>query len=196
MFFCVSGILVFIAEVPNGGAGASPGREAFLGDVLQRLERRYARSFHLHDEGSRPRLGADEGYLSLSHSRHWIGLAYSALTPVGFDLEEKARRLVNAEAIVHRFFTPEDRQALGPTPTDEQILQLWTRKEALLKAEGRGLHEEISAHGHLPLRDLEAKWRVHMLTNRANFPTALLGSVASPSADGPLEIIRVLPPKS
>lgn len=191
MPFWVNDILVFLAEVSGDTNAASASRDFFLRDVLHRLELRYTRSLHLRDEGTRPCLGTEEGHLSLSHTHRWIGLAYSPSSPVGFDLEEKARRLVNPEAIARRFFTSEDLRSPGAVSAREELLQLWTHKEALLKIEGRGLAEEICEHGHLSLRELQAKWHVQDLTGHAEFPPTLFGAVASRADAGPIKIIRV-----
>ena len=78
---------------------------------------------------------------SLSHSE---GLAVFALTvgrEVGIDVEAR-RPVPDADAVARRFFSPLEVSTLQSLPSDqraEAFLTCWTRKEAFLKAGGRGL---------------------------------------------------------
>ena len=78
-----------------------------------------------------------------SHSGGRALVAIARSVQPGIDLEYRLRR--NARdvlALAQRFFAPQEALALAALPTEQQgvaFLRLWTIKEAVLKAEGRGL---------------------------------------------------------
>ena len=80
-----------------------------------------------------------EIHFSLSHSGNWALCAICG-RPVGCDVERTHRG--NA-SLARRFFHPEEQAALTAEPEGEGrewlFTRLWTRKEAYLKADGRGL---------------------------------------------------------
>lgn len=93
------------------------------------LERGAHGKLSLHD---------DPRFLSLSHSGAVTVLAVSD-APVGVDLEQ-VREV--PEAITRRFFSETMRAELDAAPDDakaETFFRLWTRLEAALKLDGRGL---------------------------------------------------------
>ena len=77
---------------------------------------------------------------NLSHSGDRMAVAFAREAPLGLDIEEIAPRL-HARDIADRYFTPEER-ALLATPNDtlfrRRFFQLWTAKEAVMKATGLG----------------------------------------------------------
>lgn len=90
--------------------------------------------------------GNAEGRLhfNLSHTDHLALLAIGN-RELGVDLEELERvGSMEIGPVAHRFFAPEERAALRSrapgVPRDTEFLRIWTRKEALIKAVGRGLH--------------------------------------------------------
>ncbi len=90
------------------------------------------------DPGGKPVLA--DGALEFNHA-HTDGLALVAVargTPVGIDVEREGRRS-DFRAIAARFFASQERVFLEQEETEERFLQLWTRKEAVLKAAGTGL---------------------------------------------------------
>lgn len=76
--------------------------------------------------------------LSISHSRGLSACATGTGTALGVDLEPCRRRL-NWQKVVGRWFSPEEQQWLLETGSAETFLQVWTLKEAWLKATGRGI---------------------------------------------------------
>ena len=59
---------------------------------------------------------------------------------IGVDLEPTDRPVHHPSAMAERFFSPAERQAwLESGENMEQFLRIWTRKEALGKAQGLGL---------------------------------------------------------
>jgi 4'-phosphopantetheinyl transferase len=93
-------------------------------------------------EFGKPALAAPHGglHFNLSHCRNLALVALCAEVPVGIDIEpaDRGSSLLGCEA---SFCHPEEISGL---PTDEDrrgaaLLDLWTRKEALLKALGTGM---------------------------------------------------------
>lgn len=94
-------------------------------------------------------------HFNLSHHQRretgsgWI-LAISRAGEVGVDLEA-LRPVPNAERLAQRVFTPAERESLAaasvdsPMRRDRVFLDVWTRKEALLKAVGDGFVRSASA---------------------------------------------------
>lgn len=95
-------------------------------------------------------------FFSLSHSGDWAGCAAALRQEVGYDLQRMASA-ETARRVSHRFFTREEANAianLAPEAAAEVFTRLWTRKEAYMKACGRGLS--------LPLRAAipDRTWRI------------------------------------
>ena len=73
--------------------------------------------------------------ISLSHTRGAVACAVSAF-PVGVDVEPLGRKVRDWKRLAERYYTPEERSCID---SPEQFLEVWTRKEAYLKRDGRGL---------------------------------------------------------
>lgn len=110
---------------------------------------------------------------SHSHDQALIAIARGALP--GIDLE-RLRPHPKAIPIARRYFSPDETAALEALPADQRdraFLELWTAKEAVLKALGRGLafglHRlSIAGPSDLPvlhrLEGYEAEqWQLHRL---------------------------------
>jgi len=79
-------------------------------------------------------------YVNLSHTDGLVALAVSA-TPVGVDVEDR-HRVGRTVELADRFFAPSEARALRALPADRQrdrFFDLWTLKEAYIKARGLGL---------------------------------------------------------
>ena len=130
------------------------------------------------NEFGRPRLAgveADGLHFNWSHSGDWALFAVARGIEPGVDLE-RLRPRPRALAIAERYFSHEEAAALAalaPGLRDAAFLQLWTAKEAVLKALGRGLafglhrlHIE-HAEERLALRFLDGElptdWQLHRL---------------------------------
>ncbi|WP_169749122.1 4'-phosphopantetheinyl transferase family protein [Flavihumibacter petaseus] len=88
----------------------------------------------------KPKLADADLQFSLSHSGAYVLLAVTAQTLVGADLE-CFRNDLQYQRIAGRFFTAKEKAILNAAPPAWQpgvFYQLWTRKEALLKARGEG----------------------------------------------------------
>lgn len=95
------------------------------------------------DARGKPVLAGGAGaplWFSVSHSGS-IALVALAAEPVGVDVEAE-RVLRDPVALAARFFSPGERGAVELAPVSERtrrFLELWTAKEAVLKASGAGL---------------------------------------------------------
>jgi 4'-phosphopantetheinyl transferase len=78
---------------------------------------------------------------NLSHTGAHVLLAFARRQALGIDLEQIERR-VSLPDIARRFFAPAEAEALERVPStlrQRAFLDVWTRKEAVLKALGEGL---------------------------------------------------------
>lgn len=83
--------------------------------------------------------------LSVTHTDGLVLVAWHPTLPVGIDAE-RAERVV-APALIDRVGTPAERAALaalGGASRAVALLRLWVRKEAVAKADGRGLALALS----------------------------------------------------
>jgi phosphopantetheine--protein transferase-like protein len=94
------------------------------------------------DAAGKPFL-ADDPRLSfnLSHTRHLVACAIAAGPPVGIDVE-RAARMLDAGAIARRYFSADESASLARCRDKDhtmRFVELWTLKEAFVKAVGAGL---------------------------------------------------------
>jgi 4'-phosphopantetheinyl transferase len=84
---------------------------------------------------------------NFSHSQHWFAFSWRAgHEPVGVDIEDLGRRPSFA-ALAERYFHPTEQMAWRAAEASESTatwLQIWTRKEAVLKAHGLGLRLQLN----------------------------------------------------
>lgn len=95
---------------------------------------------------------------STSHSDDYWSLAWRLSGEVGVDLE-KWRNLERLEKVARRHFKEEENESWMTLSKEEekaeQLLRLWTRKEAMIKAKGSNLFREISGFSALHLKEDE-----------------------------------------
>ncbi|WP_414942286.1 4'-phosphopantetheinyl transferase family protein [Amycolatopsis sp. cmx-11-51] len=88
----------------------------------------------------RPRVPGAALMLSISHSGDLIGVAATSGTPVGLDVETAGRRA--DDSLIEYALSPPEQAAIAGL-LDEQrataFFTYWTRKEAVMKATGKGL---------------------------------------------------------
>lgn len=80
-------------------------------------------------------------FFNLSHSGEIALVAVTALGEIGVDVE-RVREMASAEQLAERFFHPNEVAALLALPAGERAVgffNAWTRKEAFLKATGKGI---------------------------------------------------------
>lgn len=96
----------------------------------------------LRDRYGKPSLGPNTPiHCSFSHSgdQHWVAVS---LHPVGVDVQQHRITPPAFVALARRFFASSEATALAALEGDElatAFYRLWTRKEAMVKALGRGL---------------------------------------------------------
>lgn len=84
---------------------------------------------------------ADGLQFNVTHSENIAIYAIATCGRVGVDVEH-CRPIPNAESLVERFFTQRERdqfKSLTETERHDAFFRAWTRKEAVLKAIGRGV---------------------------------------------------------
>lgn len=124
-------------------------------------------------------------YFNMSHSGDMLAYACCFGFDVGVDIEDSGRR-VDCLAIADRFFTPGEAAALRKMDGVAQrdyFFYLWTRKEALLKATGRGLSQSLA---EIDVRDDRVVgggvlWAMQTESSAGQY---CLSVAASPAAEG------------
>lgn len=115
-------------------------------------------------------------HLSLSHSHGLSGCATGQLSGLGLDLEPLARR-PDWQRVVRRWFTPGEQNWLLAHGSQRDFLQVWTLKEAWLKATRRGIANhlqtlDVAQDYQLTGDDPDADWH------------AALGHLDTPAGEG------------
>ncbi|MEU8082858.1 4'-phosphopantetheinyl transferase superfamily protein [Micromonospora sp. NPDC049101] len=93
-----------------------------------------------HEPGGRPYLTGIDLHVSVSHTRGAVAVALSTRAAVGVDVEPI--RPLPVVALARRWLPPVEAEWLTAQPEDRRVaafLRLWTVKEAIGKAHGRGL---------------------------------------------------------
>lgn len=94
-----------------------------------------------YSKKGKPYLDLPNISFNISHSHEMAVFAFSYGGEVGVDLEQ-IRTMTDVEAIAKRFFCPEEGELIATLTGKEQLttfFQLWTAKEAYLKATGDGI---------------------------------------------------------
>ncbi len=107
---------------------------------------------------------------SISHAAILVSVAFSACGPIGVDLERAADENLSP-SLYHSVCHPLEIEWLGSLLHDRRsssFADLWTRKEALLKAEGRGLIDDLDTIEVVPKSrngsiDSSGRWRLWSL---------------------------------
>jgi len=80
-------------------------------------------------------------FFNIAHSESLALIGVTELGPIGVDIE-KIRSVANADELVERFFSARENllfQSLPAAQRENAFFNLWTRKEAWLKATGEGI---------------------------------------------------------
>jgi len=81
-------------------------------------------------------------YFNLSHGGKWIGLSLCSETEVGLDLESLERQLPY-QKLAKRYFTETEYDRVLEEGKDA-FMNIWVRKEACVKAQGKGITVPLS----------------------------------------------------
>ena len=125
---------------------------------------------------------------NLSHSKSLSALAIATKGPIGVDLEPEARGEDLVEDL-HAFCHPEEIARLPDLGRGRALIELWTAKEAFLKALGTGLSqppEQVSVNGRTARGPVPGLETLHLI--RPHHPA--LGQHALAIA-APLELSEV-----
>ena len=118
-------------------------------------------------------------HFNLSHCRGWVVLAVSDSGPVGVDIESTHRNN-NILGIAKRFFQADEYALLAALPEAaraELFCELWTLKEAMVKAAGLGIGRMLAAVG-VGIHDGEINWRLREdFSEVTKNPAALLYAI-------------------
>jgi 4'-phosphopantetheinyl transferase len=135
-----------------------------------------------------------EVFFNVSHSGDAVLIAV-AERPVGVDVEQP-RRGLNARELAQRFYCAEEWEELRRlegNDQDQAFFRCWTRKEAIVKALGRGLQVPLSSFyagtDAAELRIVQTgdgrSWKVRSWMPRAGYAAA----VAAAAGDWQLELV-------
>jgi len=140
-----------------------------------------------YDSAGKPRISPNHGEeirFNLSHSGDWVVLALVRGAEIGVDLE-LIRQVPTLISLAERFFSEREFSILNSREgKDREILffRLWTCKEAVLKAIGKGLT--------YPLEKVEVPWLCCSEVCVAHSPIETILDRAG-DKDGPLVLDRV-----
>ena len=145
-------------------------------------------TFSYGDHG-KPYIEKSNLVFNVSHSGNMAAYVVSYRRKIGVDVECVGRK-VSHEQVARRFFAPEEMVALQAKPEEERsraFFDIWTLKEAYLKARGTGISiplnsfaVEVSGHSEKLLRedgDLEAsaRWKLVSVNICADYVAAVCG---------------------
>ena len=102
-----------------------------------------------YGEHGKPALQESDLSFNMSHSHEMVLYAVTRVRAVGIDVEWP-RPKVAYEQIAERFFSLEEREALSAVATTEKkaaFYNIWTRKEAYIKARGDGITAGLDTFG-------------------------------------------------
>ena len=88
----------------------------------------------------------EELHFSMAKSGECLLVGFSASAAVGVDLERAGRRAHNALGVARRYFSPREAASLDavePDRLDEVFLHIWACKEAVVKASGEGIANQL-----------------------------------------------------
>lgn len=129
--------------------------------------------------------GAEALQFNVAHSREVALLALAWETALGVDVEYR-RELRDAEQIARRFFSAQEVTSLLATPAEQRrsaFFRIWTRKEAFIKATGKGLSQPLGAFNvmtregyglqYVELDGRQTRWRLWDLPAGVEYGAAL-----------------------
>lgn len=123
---------------------------------------------------------------NLSHSADMAVYAFTRKCAIGIDIEKIQSE--NKSDIAERFFSPAEIAALSALTPPEQVagfFQLWARKEAIIKANGKGLAQPLASFSvalDVPQETVhvdQQQWTLYPLDIHPEYAAAL--AVATPA---------------
>lgn len=117
---------------------------------------------------------------NLSHSKNWVIWAFALDNDLGIDIEYE-REGVEILSLAERFFTKEEYTVLKNIPPRDQLsafYRCWTRKEAFIKATGKGLSYPLNKF-EMTLKKEVFDWKIR-IKNESNCQKWYLYSLRMP----------------
>jgi 4'-phosphopantetheinyl transferase len=107
----------------------------------------------VEEKHGKPALRHREMEFNASHSGDLVALAFAKDTPVGIDVERQ-RKLHDVLALARRYFSDDELAIVSAASNpDDAFFAIWTAKEAIVKASGKGIATG-DLHGFtVPFRD-------------------------------------------
>lgn len=141
---------------------------------------------------------------SMAKSENRLLIGISATQPLGVDLEAESRRVRKPLRLAQRYFTAAEYSALqqvAPERLDEAFMRAWACNEAVVKASGLGIANQLNRFTlqmdpDLPPAVLEiddddaAQWAVSLVRPGEGF----IGAVAMRQPGMHMSCFRLLPP--
>ncbi|MGO5000314.1 4'-phosphopantetheinyl transferase family protein [Oceanisphaera sp. W20_SRM_FM3] len=93
---------------------------------------------------------ATDWYFNISHTGSLLALAIGNQAPLGVDLESRLLSSAQIQRLAKRYFNEKEQVWLAQHPDPAHFLRLWTLKEAVLKAHGSGIANNLNAVHWLP----------------------------------------------
>lgn len=107
----------------------------------------------VEEEHGKPALVPRDIEFNASHSGDLVALAFAKETPVGVDVERR-RHLSDVLGLARRYFSAEELAVVSAaTDADAAFLAIWTAKEAIVKASGKGIGASDLRAFTVPFRD-------------------------------------------
>lgn len=143
----------------------------------------------------------DSIHFNLSHSHDVVLYAIARVGDIGVDVE-KMREVPGVEEIVKKFFSPRERATfdeLPPSQKERAFFTCWSRKEALIKAQGGGFSLPLNQFDVSVLPDQPAallathwdwdplevnRWLLSDIKLDANYTAAMAINISGMGGDG------------
>lgn len=135
-------------------------------------------------------------HFNISHTGSLLALAISNQAPLGVDLESRQLSSTQIQRLARRYFSEDEQAWLAQYPKSEHFLRLWTIKEAVLKAHGGGIANNLSAVRWQPYQDYAQFDELHyqlqhfLLQEDKDASTRLTLAIQGAQA-APLELLSV-----
>jgi 4'-phosphopantetheinyl transferase len=145
----------------------------------------------------------EELHFSMAKSEERLLIGFATSVQVGVDLEPTTRRALKPLGLANRYFSAAESAALAaldPADLDAAFLRAWACKEAVVKASGQGIANQlcrfsVETDPARPARVLDFEgdradaWSLALLRPEEGF----LGAVATRSASLDIRAYRLLP---
>ncbi|TNE55034.1 MAG: 4'-phosphopantetheinyl transferase superfamily protein [Bacteroidetes bacterium] len=136
-------------------------------------------------ELNKPYAPNEEICFSISHSGKMVVLAISQKQPLGIDIEQRTKIQLDE---FHLIMRPDE---IETYTSEESFFELWTAKEAVIKALGTGFHQEVK---EIMIQDNQAKlqeqyWQLTPIKIRDGYSCTL--AVANSNSHSKIDLIPV-----